>query len=60
MTKVDLLEALKEQRAQLERVLKAKVWISDAPKAAVEEMNAQVAQIKTLIQELDELIQAKR
>jgi replicative DNA helicase len=60
MTTVDLLEALKQQRARLERLLESKIWISDAPKATIEEMNAQVAQIKSLIQEIDDLIQARR
>jgi hypothetical protein len=60
MTTIDLVEALKEQRARLERLLQAEVWISDAPKATIEEMNVQVSQIKSLIQDLDSLIQARR
>jgi hypothetical protein len=60
MTTIDLVESLKQQQAQLERLLEAKVWISDAPKPTVEEMNVQVAQIKFLIQELDDLIQTRR
>jgi hypothetical protein len=60
MTTIDLLEALKQQRAQLERLLKAKIWISSAPKATIEDMKAQVVQIRSLIQELDDLIQAQR
>ncbi|HEX5509539.1 MAG TPA: hypothetical protein VFX37_13640 [Pseudolabrys sp.] len=60
MTTVNLLEALQEQRAQLERLLEKKIWISEAPNATIEEMNIQVAQIKSLIEELDNLIQGRR
>lgn len=59
-TQIDLVDALKQQQAQLRRLLDAKIWISNAPKAIVEEMNAQVDRIKSLIQELDDLIQARR
>jgi hypothetical protein len=55
-TQIDLRDALKQQQAQLRRLLNAKIWISNAPKATREEMNAQVAQIKSLIQELEEAI----
>lgn len=60
MTTVDLLEALKQQRAQLKRLLEAKIWISNAPKAMIEEMETQLTQMRSLIQELDDLIQAAR
>jgi hypothetical protein len=33
------------------------MWISDAPKATLTEMNAQVTQIKALIEELEKDIQ---
>jgi hypothetical protein len=60
MTQIDILEALKQQQAQLKRLLDAKVWISNAPKATIEEMNGQIAQIKSLIQELEDLIGAQK
>jgi hypothetical protein len=60
MTTPDLLAALKKQREQFERLLEKKIWISEAPKATVEEMNGQVAKLKSLIEELDALIQARR
>lgn len=51
---VDLVGALKQQQAQLKRLLDAKIWISNAPKATRDEMSAQIAQIKSLIQQLEE------
>lgn len=55
---IDLCNALKQQQAQLRRLLDMKLWISNAPKATREEINAQVAQRKSLILELEEAIRA--
>lgn len=59
-TQIDLVDALKQQQAQLRRLLDAKIWISNAPKATREEMNAQVAQIRSLIQELEGVIRSSK
>ena len=56
---IDLLAAIKQQQVLLKRLLEKKIWVSNAPKATVEEMKGQISQIKSLIQELEELIQAK-
>jgi hypothetical protein len=58
--KVDIVESLKAQCDQLRRLLDAKIWVSEAPKATAEEMAAQVAQLKSLTAQLDQLIQKHR
>ena len=45
------------QQAQLKRLIAQKMWISDAPKATLTEMNAQVTQIKALLAEIETDIQ---
>jgi replicative DNA helicase len=57
---IDLVAVLKQQREQLEHLIRAKIWIGDTPKATVEEMREQVARIKSLIQVLDGLIEGRR
>ncbi len=52
-----MLNALQGQQAQLKRLLAQKVWISNAPKATLTEMDAQVSQIKALLAELEKDIQ---
>jgi hypothetical protein len=56
-TTINILDALKGQQAQLKRLLAQKMWISNAPKAALAEMDAQVARIKALLAELEKNIQ---
>jgi hypothetical protein len=56
-TTINIIDALKGQQAQLKRLLAQKMWISNAPKAALAEMDAQVAQIKALLAELEKNIQ---
>lgn len=58
--KINIVESLKEQRAQLKRLLDSKLWISDTPKPTLNEMASQVAQMKSIIEELDRLIQTRR
>ena len=61
-TTINVLNALQGQQAQLKRLIARKMWISDAPKATLTEMNAQVTQIKALLAEIetDILDQLKR
>jgi hypothetical protein len=56
-TTINILDALKGQQAQLKRLLAQKMWISNAPKATLAEMDAQVARIKALLAELEKNIQ---
>jgi hypothetical protein len=56
-TTINILNALQGQQAQLKRLIAQKVWISDAPKATLIEMAAQVEQIKGLLAEIEKDIQ---
>lgn len=58
--KIDMVESLKAQCDQLKRLLDAKIWISETPKPTLEEMTAQVSELKSLIAQLEELIQQHR
>jgi len=52
-----LIDALQGQLAQLKRLLAQKMWISEAPKATLSEMEAQVIEVKRLLAELEKNIQ---
>jgi hypothetical protein len=56
-TAINIIDALKGQHAQLRRLLEQRMWISEAPKATLAEMKAQVTQIKSAIAELEKAIQ---
>jgi hypothetical protein len=56
-TTINVLNALQGQQAQLKRLIAQKTWISDAPKATLTEIEAQVTQIKGLLAELERDIQ---
>jgi hypothetical protein len=56
-TAINIIDALRGQQEQLKRLLAQPVWISDAPKATLSEMEAQVSEIKRLLAELEKLIQ---
>ena len=56
-TAINIIDALRGQQEQLKRLLAQPVWISDAPKATLSEMEAQVSEIKRLLTELEKLIQ---
>jgi hypothetical protein len=58
-TTINVLNALQGQQAQLKRLIAQKMWISEAPKATLTEMDAQVKQIKTLLAEIGTDIQAQ-
>jgi hypothetical protein len=45
-TAINVVDALRGQQEQLKRLLAQPKWISDAPKASLSEMEAQVSQIK--------------
>jgi hypothetical protein len=56
-TTINIVDALRGQQEQLKRLLAQPVWISDAPKATLSEMEAQVTEIKRLLAELEKVIQ---
>jgi hypothetical protein len=56
-TIINIIDALRGQQEQLKRLLAQPVWISDAPKATLSEMEAQVSEIKRLLAELEKVIQ---
>jgi hypothetical protein len=56
-TKINIVDALRGQQEQLKRLLAQPVWISDAPKATLSEMEAQVTEIKRVLAELEKVIQ---
>jgi hypothetical protein len=56
-TIINIIDALRGQQEQLKRLLAQPVWISDAPKAKLSEMEAQVSEIKRLLAALEHLIQ---
>lgn len=56
---IDIVESLKIQRDQLRRLLDEQIKISEAPKATVEEMASQVSQLKSIVSELEQLIQQR-
>jgi hypothetical protein len=58
-TTINVLNALQGQQAQLKRLIAQKMWISEAPKATLTEMDAQVKQIKALLAEIGTDIQAQ-
>ena len=56
-TTINMIDALQGQQAQLKRLLAQKMWISEAPKATLSEMEAQVIEVKRLLAELEKNIQ---
>ena len=56
-TTINMVDALRGQQEQLKRLLAQKMMISDAPKATLSEMEAQVAELKRLLTELEKVIQ---
>ena len=56
-TTINIIDALRGQEAQLRRLLAQKVLISEAPRPQLSEMEAQVAELKRLLNELEKVIQ---
>jgi hypothetical protein len=57
---INITNSLKEQQAQLRRLLERKIWVSKMPKATLDEMEAQVRVTKALIADLEAEIQNQR
>ena len=56
-TTVNIVDALRGQQDQLKRLIAQTTWISDAPKATLLEMQAQMTELKRLLDQLDADIQ---
>ena len=56
-TAINIVDALRGQQEQLKRLLAQPVWISDAPKAMLSEMEAQVTELQRLLTKLEKAIQ---
>ena len=56
---INIIDALRGQQEQLKRLLTQKMWISDAPKARLAEMEAQISELKRLLAQLESDIQAQ-
>jgi hypothetical protein len=56
-TSINIVDALRGQEAQLRRLLAQKILISEAPKPQLSEIEAQVMELKRLLNELERVIQ---
>ena len=56
-TSINIIDALRGQEAQLRRLLAQKILISEAPKAQLSEIEAQVMELKRLLNEFEKVIQ---
>ena len=56
-TGISIVNALRGQQEQLKRLIAQKTWISDAPKRALSEIEAQLVELKRLIGQLESDIQ---
>ena len=56
-TIINIIDALRGQEAQLRRLLAQKVLISEATRPQLSEMEAQVMELKRLLNELEKVIQ---
>jgi hypothetical protein len=56
-TTINFIDALRGQQEQLKRLLKQKILISDAPKATLSEIEAQIKELKRLLAQLESDVQ---
>ena len=56
-TTINIIDALRGQEAQLRRLLAQKVLISEAPRPQLSQIEAQVTELKRLLNELEKVIQ---
>jgi len=56
-TTVNIVDALRGQQEQLKRLLKQRILISEAPKATLSEIEAQINELKRLLAQLESEIQ---
>jgi hypothetical protein len=56
-TTINVVDALRGQQDQLKRLIAQKMWISEAPKAELSEIEAQVRELHRLLAQLETDIQ---
>jgi len=56
-TKISVTDALRGQQEQLKRLVLQTAWIGDAPTATLQEIQAQMAELRRLIDQLEQAIQ---
>ena len=56
-TRINVVDALRGQQDQLKRLIAQKSWLSEAPKATLSEIEAQVVELKRLLNQLESDIQ---
>ena len=56
-TTINMIDALRGQQEQLKRLLMQKMWISDAPKVTLSEIDAQINEPKRLLEQLESDVQ---
>ena len=56
-TRINVVDALRGQQDQLKRLIAQKIWLSEAPKATLSEIEAQVVELKRLLDQLESDIQ---
>jgi hypothetical protein len=55
--RVNIIDALRGQQEQLKRLIAQKIWISDATKATLLEIDAQLSELKRLLAQLQSDVQ---
>jgi hypothetical protein len=55
--RVNIVDALRGQQEQLKRLIAQKIWVSDAPKATLSEIEAQLSELKRLLAQLQSDVQ---
>jgi hypothetical protein len=56
-TTINVVDALRGQQEQLRRLIAQKIWITAAPKATLSEIEAQVAELRRLLAQLENEVQ---
>jgi hypothetical protein len=56
-TTINIIDALRGQQEQLKRLVAQPVWISQAQRSTLSEMEAQVTELRRLLIELEKIIQ---
>ena len=56
-TMISVIDALRGQQEQLKRLIAQKIWLNDAPKATLSEIESQLNELRRLIAQLETDIQ---